>query len=324
MRVKAISRSVGFDLVGIAPTSVPVAFQRWLDAMAAGYGGDMAWLTENPGLRADVRHVWPSARSVIVVGASYAWPPAVGGDPGYLAAPPAADEGFIARYARGRDYHLVVRKMLVELAHGLAADPLLGEAAGGPPSTAHRIFVDTGPVLEKAFAQAAGLGWIGKNTLLIRPGREGRGSYYFLGVVLTPLELAPDAPETDHCGSCRRCLDVCPTAAFPEPYVLDGRKCIAYWTIETATPEAVIVPAQLGQHVFGCDLCQEVCPWNRDVDPTPHVGLRPRPENVRPKLAELAALDTETFKTRFPKSAIRRVTPLHLRKVVRAITGGAP
>lgn len=314
-RVKRHAHAVGFDLVGIAGTSVPEAFARFERQMEAGFGAQMEWLRELPEQRADVRRVWPEARSVVVLGVSYA-----SAEPGYLAAPPAPDEGWIARYAQGRDYHVVVRRMLVNLVRRFEDD----DGLGGIPSERHRIFVDTGPVLEKAFAQAAGLGWMGKNTLLIHPGRgadgrageRGRGSWYFLAVVLTPLELAPDAAETDHCGSCTRCLEACPTGAFPEPYVLDANKCISAWTIESPQPAKVIVAEQLGQHVFGCDLCQEVCPWNRKPTPTRHAPLRPRPENARPKLAELAALDDETFKQRFPRSAVTRVNARQMGEVV--------
>lgn len=305
-RVKQHAREVGFDLVGVAPPSVPEAFARYRDAVDAGYGADMRWLTERPEVRRDVREVWPAARSVVVLAVSYA-----SDVPGYLAEPPSAEQGWIARYAQGRDYHVYVRKMLIQLAKRFEADPLLGGA-----SAEHKVFVDTGPVLEKAFAQAAGLGWIGKNTLLIH---KGSGSWFFLAVVLTPLELAPDTPQTDHCGSCRRCLDVCPTDAFPRAYVLDARRCIATWTIESADPAAVIDPGALGQHVFGCDLCQEVCPWNRKAPPTSHEALAPRPENVRPRLDDLAALDEEAFRARFPRSAVRRVDARRLGAVVGAI-----
>lgn len=306
---------MGFDLVGIAPTSVAAGYARYLEAIEAGYGAEMRWLTEEPSRREDVRAIWPQARSVIALGVSYA-----SEVPGYLAEPPGPRQGWIARYAQGRDYHVVIKKMLIALAERLAGDDELGAI----PSRQHRVFVDTGPVLEKAFAEAAGIGWIGKNTLLIHRGSEraGRGSWYFLATVLTPLELEPDSAETDHCGSCTRCLEVCPTDAFPEPYVLDARRCIATWTIESERPAEVIDPAQIGQHVFGCDLCQEVCPWNRKVQPTRHDALAPRPENVRPELSDLEALDHEGFVRRFPKSAVRRVKVAQMHEVIAAIRRG--
>jgi len=305
-RVKSLAVGLGFDRIGIAPTSVPEAFARYRRQMEAGYGAEMGWLFHDPSLREDVRRVWPEARSVVVVAVSYA-----SDQPGYLADPPADDEGWIARYAQGKDYHVHVRKLLVRLVQAFEVDPLLGG-----PSHTHRIFVDTGPVLEKAFAQAGGLGWIGKNTLLIS---KRAGSWFFLGVVLTPLELARDAPATDHCGSCTRCLDVCPTDAIVAPYVLDARRCIATWTIESADPAAVIDPDPLGQHIFGCDLCQEVCPWNSHAKDTTHAPLAPRPENIRPKLASLRGLGEEAFKRRFPRSAVRRVGPAQMDAVIDAI-----
>lgn len=353
-RVKNYAREVGFDLVGITGTAVPDFFARYLEALHAGHCADMDYLTEQPELRKDVRNVWPEARSVIVTAVSYA-----DTSPSLLNAPAGPDEGYIARYARGRDYHLVVKKMMVQLARRMQHDPHLGRL----PSTDQRVFVDTGPVLEKAFAMAAGLGWIGKNTLLIHPGHRpedrkkgkrpaprpergrplpegtrlapelpetdgrtlGRGSYYFLAVMLTPLELAHDTPETDHCGSCRRCLDVCPTGAFPAPYKLDARRCISYWTIESRSPSAVADPETLGPHVFGCDLCQDVCPWNQHTltdGPPGHFQLAPRPENLRPSLTELGALDEEAFIQRFPKSAVRRVDAAHMREVVELVKAG--
>ncbi len=325
-RVKRHAREVGFDLVGVTGTSVPAGYARYLAAMEAGYGAEMSWLTESPELREDVRNVWPDARSVVVVALSYA-----SEVPGYLSAPLDPDEGWIARYAQGRDYHIVMKQKLLELARRMSSDASLDAI----PTVEQRLFVDTGPVLEKAFAQAAGLGWIGKNTLLIHPGQHdeslarpaaSRGSWYFLGVMLTRLELAHDVAETDHCGSCTRCLDACPTGAFASPYVLDARKCIANWTIESAEPSAVIEPTQIGQHLFGCDICQEVCPWNRKITPTRHHKLMPRPENVRPNMDALIALDEEAFGLRFPKSAVKRVTVHQVRQTVAAIrTGqGAP
>jgi epoxyqueuosine reductase len=293
LRVKAHAKALGFDRVGIAPPNAEEAYQRFETALGRGYLGEMAWLLRDPERRADARRVWSATRSVVVVAVSYA-----SDAPGYLDPPLRPDEGYIARYAQGRDYHEVVKKLLIRLAKRMAEDPLLGGR-----STDHRCFVDAGPVLEKAFAARAGLGWIGKNSLLLN--QEG-GSWYFLGVLLTPLELAPDLPETDHCGSCRRCLDACPTSAFPEPYVLDATRCIAYWTIESPEPARDADPERLGQHLFGCDICQEVCPWNRRVEPTRHAPLLPRPENQRPSLESVSDLDEPAFHARFPRSAVRR------------------
>jgi len=295
-RVKELAAEIGFDACGITGCEAGDAYLRYREQMASGYGADMDWLHESgdtDGIRRDVRRVHGTANSVVVVACSYA-----SDVPGYLEEPPAPDEGWIARYAQGKDYHVHVRKMLVRLVRAFEGDPELGFK-----STDHRVFVDTGPVLEKAFAQQAGLGWIGKNTLLLH---RSLGSWLFLGVVLTPLELAPDAAGVDHCGSCTRCLDVCPTDAFPAPYVLDARRCIATWTIESDDPPAVIDPKTLGQHVFGCDLCQEVCPWNRKAPPSSHGPLLPRPDNIRPALSSLQGLDEAAFRRRFPKSAVRR------------------
>lgn len=309
-RVRQHALEVGFDLVGIAPPDAGEAYDRYVDAMGRGFGAHMDWLHGNPEVREDVRAVHASSRAVVVLGVNY-WTDS----PGYLDQPPDRDRGWIARYAQGKDYHVHVRRMLIRLVKRFEADDLLGYR-----SVEHRIFVDTGPVLEKAFAQRAGIGWIGKNTLLIN--RE-RGSWYFLAVVLTPLDLAFDAAETDHCGTCTRCLEICPTDAFAAPYVLDARRCIATWTIETDEPADVIDPDALGQHVFGCDLCQEVCPWNAKAVPTPHAPLRPRPDNVRPTLASLGDLDQEGFRARFPRSAVTRVDARRMGQVIGSIQGRA-
>ncbi len=310
--LKALARDAGFDLVGVAPVALDEAYTRYRLAMDEGFGAAMRWLYERPELRRDVREVHPQAKSVVVVGVSYA-----SDGPGYLEQPPAAGEGWIARYAQGRDYHSYIKKKLIRLVKSFADVPLL--ATHG--SKEHRVFVDTGPVLEKAYAQAAGLGWIGKHTLVIHP-REGAaspGSWYFLGVILTPLELALDTPATDQCGSCRRCIDVCPTDAIVEPYRLDARRCIATWTIETDDPPTVIDADQVGQHIFGCDLCQEVCPWNRRAEPSAHEPLLPRPANVRPSLEELRGLDADAFRARFPNSAVRRVSAEQLSATIGVI-----
>lgn len=305
-RVKSLARDEGFDLVGITSTSSAHYYAHYRSQMAAGFGAEMRWLFENEALREDVRHVHPEARSVIALGVSYA-----SDAPGYIEQPPEPGEGWIARYAQGRDYHHDVRKMAISLAKSLSQDEGLGFE-----SASHRVFVDTGPVLEKAFAQLAGLGWIGKNTLLLN---RTRGSWLFLALILTPLELEFDQPGRDHCGSCTRCLDACPTDAFAAPYVLDARQCIATWTIESHEPQAVIDPKGLGKHLFGCDICQEVCPWNRSVPESEHLALLPRPENVRPKLEPLKGLDEGRFKERFPRSAVRRTSAEKMQQVIALI-----
>ena len=304
--MKELAYEVGFELVGITSPEAESAYARYASQMEAGYGAQMTWLYERPEVRRDVRSIHPSTSSVIVFGVSYA-----SQTPGYLESPPGPDEGWIARYAQGRDYHHDVKKMGIRLAKLLSAEPGFEFE-----SSAHRVFVDTGPVLEKAFAHRAGLGWMGKNTLLIN---RDLGSWVFLGVILTPLELAFDAPGTDHCGSCTRCLDACPTDAFPEPYVLDAQACIATWTIESPEPADVIRPESLGQHVFGCDICQEVCPWNRGVPDGRLPALAPREENVRPALVTLTGLDDSAFKARFPRSAVRRTSAEKMSTVVEII-----
>lgn len=306
-RVKQLAREVGFDLVGVAPTHLPSAAERFAEALDAGYLDEMPWLAEGTEQRADATAVHPSCRSVVVLGVSY-WTDS----PGYLDQPPGPDEGWIARYAQGRDYHVHVRKLLVRLVRAFAADPLLGPYG----SQDHRIFVDAGPLLEKAYASAAGLGWIGKHSLVID---RDAGSWFFLAVVLTPLDLASDSPAVDHCGSCTRCLDVCPTDALARPYVVDAGRCISTWTIEAADPTPLLDATRLGQHVFGCDLCQEVCPWNRRPLPTSQPPLAPRTENVRPRLDSLEGLSDDAFKARFPRSAVRRTDGTRMGAVVAAI-----
>lgn len=292
-RVVTLAHALGFDLAGVsrAEPGVHAAFFReWIER---GYGGEMAYLARRVEERSDPRLVLEGARSVIAVGFVY--------DPGERPEPdgPAFR---VARYAGGDDYHDVLVDRLRALEAGL--EPL----AGRPVRT--RGYVDTGPVLERAFAAQAGLGWIGKNTLLIHPRL---GSYLFLGVVLTDLALEPGAAEPDHCGSCRACLDACPTDAFPEPYVLDATRCLSYTTIELrgAIPESL--REGQGDWGFGCDVCQEVCPWNararREVPGDP-LGLRariaPRPEWQAPTLAWLLDLDEEAWRAATRRTALRR------------------
>ncbi len=275
-QVKAAARACGFDLVGIAPAEPLKAdeprFLRWL---AEGRHGTMAWLARDPTRRTRPQRVLPGAQSLIALGVHYA-----GGEPadgrleetGGAETTPPGPSGRVSRYAWGRDYHHVIESRLTALERRLAM--LLG------PDAAFRSYVDHGPVLERAVAQRAGLGFIGKHTLLItRPF----GSWVFLAVVLTTVRLEPDAPESGlGCGACRLCLDACPTGAITAPYELDARRCISYLTIESREAIPAERLSQIGDWVFGCDICQEVCPYNRQVPaPTepafqPEAGIGPR------------------------------------------------
>ncbi len=292
-RVRAAARSLGFDLVGIAPAEPPPHADFLGEWLARGYAGEMGWLARRAALREDPRRVLPGARSVVAVAVVYDDPRAEAGT--------REVAGRVARYAGGDDYHDVLGRRL---------GALEAEIATLAPAARTRRYVDTGPVLERPLAARAGLGWIGKNTLLIHPRL---GSYLFLGVVLTDLALAPDAPEPDHCGSCRACLDACPTDAFPAPYVLDASRCLSYTTIELrgAIPEPLREPQ--ADWVFGCDVCQEVCPWNTRAGrrvPEDEAGLRgalaPREAWQGPSLQELLALDAEAFAERARGTALRR------------------
>jgi epoxyqueuosine reductase len=291
--VKALALALGFDLAGVAraePTPETGFLREWL---ARGYGGAMSYLERRVEERIDPRRLLPGAASIVMVGLVY--------DPG-ARSPAGPGRATLARYAGGEDYHDVMGEKLRALGAAL-------EALAGAP-VASRAYVDTGPVQERVFAAYAGLGWIGKNTCLIHPRL---GSYLFLGALLTDLALGADAREPDHCGSCRACLDACPTQAFAAPYVLDATRCISYLTIESraATP-AELREAQ-GDLVFGCDICQEVCPWNtrerRSLPPDP-AGLRarlaPRPEWVAPALAWLLDLREDAWRAATRGTALRR------------------
>jgi len=294
-RIRRVATALGLDAVGFAKAE-PTDRTRFLrDWVARGYVGEMHYITRRLEERVDPRLVLPEARSLVVVGvlcASDPEPPRTAGEP----------RGRIARYAGGDDYHDVVLDRVRALAAALS---VLAERP-----LRSRSYVDTGPVAERAAAAAAGLGWIGKNSCLIDPEL---GSNLMLGVILTELELEPDPVVANHCGSCRACLDVCPTGAFVEPYVLDATRCLSYTTIESrgAIPESL--RAAQGEHVFGCDLCQSVCPWNRSrpkSPPSDPLGLRTRllkrPEWVAPTLSWLLSLDETSFLHASRKTAIRR------------------
>jgi epoxyqueuosine reductase len=286
-RVKAASRDVGFDLVGIARADPPPQLGFFADWVGRGYAGEMAYLTQQLAKRGDLRRAYPWARSVVCLGLQYDTPHA-------YSVEAAGGAGWISRYAWGDDYHDVLTALLERLAAALERQ--LGRFRS-------RRYVDTGPIAEKAFAAAAGLGAYGKNTCLLDPEH---GSWFFLGELVTDLELEPDAPRADMCGSCTACLEACPTQAFPAPFVLDATRCISYLTIELkgAIPEPR--RAGVGRHVFGCDICQDVCPWNRRRRRHGLPAFEPRPGLESPDLAELASLDAEAFAARFRRSALKR------------------
>ncbi len=268
------------------PDAVPQVAAR-LDAfVAAGYHGQMGWMADRMHWRADPSALWPEARSVLMLAESYA----PEHDP--LAVLQRPDLGAVSVYAQGRDYHDIVKKRLKRLARWLI------EEAGGEV----KVFVDTAPVPEKALGQAAGLGWQGKHTNLV--SREW-GNWAFLGSVFTTLELEADAAEPDHCGSCRACLDVCPTDAFPAPYRLDARRCISYLTIEHKGPVDVDLRAALGNRIYGCDDCLAVCPWNKFA--VAASDLRYLGAVGAPPLAELVQLDDAAFRARFSGSPVKRI-----------------
>ncbi|MDT8344062.1 MAG: tRNA epoxyqueuosine(34) reductase QueG [Thermohalobaculum sp.] len=284
----AEARALGFADVGITrPDAVAAAGARLRDWVAAGCHGEMGWMADRIDWRADPAALWPGARSVVMLADAYT-PPA---DPLAVLARP--DCAAISVYAQGVDYHDVVKKRLKRLGRWLL------DRAGGEI----KVFVDTAPVMEKPLGQAAGLGWQGKHTNLVS---RRAGSWFFLGAIFTTLELTADAPETDHCGGCRRCLDICPTGAFPAPYRLDARRCISYLTIELKGPIPRDLRPLIGNRIYGCDDCLAVCPWNKFAAAA-NAAYRARPEAAAPRLADLAGLDDAGFREVFAGSPIKRI-----------------
>ena len=293
LRAKAAIRdkalALGFHAVGFAPAGLgPEAAERLAAFLAAGRHGEMAWLADRAPERAHPQTLWPGARTVICLGLSYA--PAT--DPLENLAHPT--RGNISVYARHRDYHDVVKGMLKHLAAFIAS-------RFGP---AVKVFVDTAPVMEKPLAAAAGLGWQGKHTNLVS---RTHGSWLLLGEVMTSLDLPPDPPSAPHCGTCTRCLAVCPTTAFPAPYQLDATRCISYLTIEHAGPIPHALRPLMGNRIYGCDDCLAVCPWNRFARAAAHPKLAARPDLDAPTLAHLATLDDAAFRQTFAGSPIKRI-----------------
>jgi len=296
--VRDRARDLGFDRVAVgraAPAAHGAAFERWLDA---GYAGEMAYMNRTRHQRLDPARLLAGVRSVVAVAVLYA--------------PPERSEstlGKIARYAGGRDYHDVMRPRLNTLAR------FIDDTAGG--GTQSRAAIDTSAVLERDLAATAGLGWIGKNTNLIDPDL---GSYFFIGVVLTTAELESDVAQPDRCGTCRACLDACPTQAFVAPYTLDARRCISYLTIEHRGSIPGALRPGIGDWLFGCDVCQEVCPWNRKAPPTRDSALLPE---EAPSPVMLLGLDESEFQARFRRSALSRAKRSGLRRNAAIVLGNS-
>jgi epoxyqueuosine reductase len=288
--VRAEALRLGFDAIGFARAHLAdETRERLARFLAEGMHGSMAWMESRAGQRAHPQALWPEAVSVISLGVNYT--PA--NDP--LATLAQRDRATISVYARNRDYHDVVKGRLKRLGQWIAHRFQGSEL---------KVFVDTAPVMEKPLAQQAGIGWQGKHTNLVS---RTHGSWLFLGEIMTTLDLQPDAPESDHCGSCRACLDICPTDAFPAPYRLDARRCISYLTIEHHGPIALELRAKMGNRIYGCDDCLAVCPWNKFARAHAEPAFAPRAALTAPKLAELAALDDAAFRALFTASPIKRI-----------------
>jgi len=288
--IAAEAAKLGFADCGFAPAALgpenAARFQQWLDA---GCHGDMLWMEARSHQRAEPKVLWSDVRSVIMLGMSYA----PGRDPFALEAHP--ERGRISVYAQGGDYHKTVKSALKALARWIVEQA---------EDVQVKVFVDTAPVMEKPLAMAAGLGWQGKHTNLVS---RSHGSWLFLGAIYTTLELAPSGAGQDRCGSCTACQDICPTDAFPAPYRLDARRCISYLTIEHAGPIPVELRAGIGNHVYGCDDCLAVCPWNKFADAAHrNQAFLPRAELVAPSLADLLGLDDAGFRALFSGSPIKR------------------
>jgi epoxyqueuosine reductase len=279
----------GFDVVRFARADAPAkGSERLMAFLADGRNGTMDWLERNVARRSNPKVLWPDARSVIVLGVNY------GPDHNPLAVLEQRNAGAISVYAQGDDYHDVIKRRLKRLAGAVAHDL----------SCEVKVFVDTAPVMEKPLAQGAGIGWQGKHTNLVS---QDYGSWLFLASIFTTLDLAPDESDEDHCGSCRQCLDVCPTKAFPAPYQLDARRCISYLTIEHKGHIPLEFRAAIGNRIYGCDDCLAVCPWNKFAQAAHEGRFHPRAGLTAPLLSELVRLDDAAFRTLFRKSPVKRI-----------------
>ena len=288
-RLKREAADLGFDALHIcAPSDIPQVPEQLEAFLDAGRHGQMAWLQERKEWRADPQKLWPEARSIIVLAHNYA----PEHDPLEILTKP--DKAAISVYAQNKDYHDVIKKRLKQLARWLIAE------AGGEV----KVFVDTAPVAEKPLGQAAGLGWQGKHTNLV--SRE-LGNWFFIGSIFSTLDLPKDVPEQDHCGSCDKCISICPTDAFPAPYTLDARRCISYLTIEHKGPIPEKLRAKLGNRIYGCDDCLAVCPWNKFAKTAQEIKYQSRSDLRAPDLRELASLNDAKFRAKFSGSPIKRI-----------------
>ena len=296
-QIKIWGKEIGFDLIGIAP-ALPIKRQsHYHQFIQKGFAGEMTWLSRNVDKRLDPRKLVPGAQSIICTAINYY----TGDHPSTT--PSDRPTGRVARYAWGRDYHVVLKQRLQVLVDNI-------RAAVGDKVILRR-FVDTAPLAEREHAQRAGLGWVGKNGLLIN---KHLGSWLLLGQIITDLKLELDTPATDHCGTCRRCLDACPTQAFVGPHVLDPRKCISYLTIESRQNIPTELAPKTGNWIFGCDVCQEVCPFNHRTPHTDDADFQPRDRRTLP-LDEIQHFDEETFIQRFGDSSMDRTTAGHMAHV---------
>jgi len=287
--LKRRAREAGFDAVGITPAdAIPHAAPRLREFLAKGHHGTMGWMADTAERRQSPRALWPQARSVIMLGMNY------GPDHDPMAVLEEPSRAAISVYAQGRDYHDVIKGRLKQVAGWLHG------------ATGHevKVFVDTAPVMEKPLAEAAGIGWQGKHTNLVS---RDLGSWLFLGAIFTTAELPADGPEQDHCGSCRKCLDICPTDAFPAPYQLDARRCISYLTIEHKGHIPAEFREAMGNRIYGCDDCLAVCPWNKFAQEASEAKLRARDSARIPTLSELLALDDAAFRAQFSGSPVKRI-----------------
>jgi len=303
--VKRVAEEAGFDVAGIAPATDAPELKNFPEWIAAGHAGEMKYMEARDDRgdlkRASLARVAPWARSVIVCAINYNT-----ANP-YSTQMHDSSRGWISRYAWSDDYHDAVLHRLQKVEAALRQ----AVPAESQPTLTTRSYVDTGPIVERVFAKYAGVGWLGKNTCIIN---QKKGSWLFLGVILTSLELAPDMPAPDRCGTCTRCIEACPTDALLGPYQLDSNKCIAYLTIEKRGSIPEDLRAGIGRHVFGCDICQDVCPWNRKAPASSAPEYQPRAGLVNPALAWLAEMSAEEFRRAFRGSPIRRTKRSGLRR----------